>query len=250
VTRLSRTLAIVLRAIDYSETSQVVHLYTREHGKLHCIAKGSKRAKSSFHGAFDLLGVYDVIRLEKQPGELDLLTKAESVKEFRNVRRDFARFSVACGFAELVDEMTGEALPQPDLFDLLHGGIRRLDEDGPIPETLFSFTARALRILGFEPRLGECGVCGARPPGTEAYFSARDGGIVCARCVPRDPTRILLTRPVFDAMTAYAAGKRFNLDSVPNLPKDLWRAFDYYLRHLLQGRPLKSMKSEEISNIF
>lgn len=246
MTRFSRTLAIVLRAIDYSETSQVVHLYTREHGKLHCIAKGSKRAKSPFHGAFDLLGVYDIIRLEKQPGSLDLLTRAENVREFRNVRRDFARFSVACGFAELVDSMTGEALPQPDLFDLLHGGIRRLDEDGPIAETLFSFTARALRILGFEPRLGECGVCGARPTGPEACFSARDGGIVCMGCVPRDPTRLVLRRPAFDAMIAYAAGKRFNLDAVPNLSKELWRAFDYYLRHLLQDRPLKSL--EEISS--
>jgi DNA repair protein RecO (recombination protein O) len=243
VTRLSRTPAIVLRAIDYSETSQVLHLFTREHGKLHCIAKGSKRAKSAFHGAFDLLGVYDVIRLEKQPGSLDLLTQAEAVKEYRAVRADLGRFGAACWMAEFVDEMTGEAIPQPELYDLLKGSLERLDKNAPVAETVFLFFGRALAMLGYEPRMDECGMCKSRLSGPEAYFSARDGGVVCTRCKPLDSTRLLFKRPVFDAVAAFCAGRAFNLTVMPTFAADVLRAFDYHLRHLMQGRELKSARA-------
>ncbi len=243
MTRLHRTPAIVLRKIDFSETSQVLHLYTRDLGKVPCIAKGSKRAKSAFRGAFDLLGLYDIIRLEKQPGDLDLLTQSESLKEYRGVRGDLGRFGAACWIAEFVGEMTMDAQPQPDLFDLLKGSLEKLDKGGPIAETVFLFWGQALRILGFEPRMGECGVCKARLSGPEAYFSARDGGVVCIRCTPRDPTRILLKRPVFDAVAAFCSGKSFNLALMPTFTGEVLRAFDYYLKDLAQGKELKSARA-------
>ena len=46
--------AICLRAVNYSETSQVVTLFTRDHGKIAAMAKGSRRAKSSFDGAIEV----------------------------------------------------------------------------------------------------------------------------------------------------------------------------------------------------
>ena len=243
VSRFLRTPAIVLRKIDFSETSQVLHLYTRALGKIPCIAKGSKRAKSAFRGAFDLLGLYDVIRLEKQPGDLDLLTQSESIREYRGLRGDLGRFGAACWLAEFTSEMTMDAQPQPDLFDLLKASLEKLDADAPVAETVFLFWGQALRILGFEPRMGECGLCKARLSGPEAFFSARDGGVVCTRCAPRDPSRILFKRPVFDAIASFCNGRTFNLKLTPTFAGDVLRAFEYYVKELLQGRELKSARA-------
>ena len=44
---LKKDQAVCLRKADYSETSQVVTLFTRSHGKIPAMAKGAKRAKSS-----------------------------------------------------------------------------------------------------------------------------------------------------------------------------------------------------------
>ena len=239
--RHQKTLAISLRRYDFGETSQVLHLYTRQQGKLHCIAKGAKRKKSAFHGPFDVLTLYEIIRLEKQAGALDLLTAAEALCEYREVRGDVRRFAAASYACDFVDEFTLEGHPQPDLFDLLRWALEALSAGKPIAETVFSFETRSLKILGHLPRVDECGGCRCRLNGPEAYFSARDGGAVCLRCRPKDPTRVLIKRPVLDALAAFADGRVPNLAILPDFVDQLRRVMDYYVRYLLDHEP-KSMR--------
>ncbi|HKS16649.1 MAG TPA: recombination protein O N-terminal domain-containing protein, partial [Planctomycetota bacterium] len=91
--RVAKSLALTLRVIDFSETSQVVHLYARELGRVHAIAKGSKRKKSAFRGGFDVVTLVEILRIEKEPGTLDLLTGAETLEMYPELRRDWPRFS-------------------------------------------------------------------------------------------------------------------------------------------------------------
>src|SRR3954465_15987768 len=55
--------AICLRVTDFSETSQIVGLFTREHGLVPLIAKGSKRTskKNTMSGPLDLLTSGEVV---------------------------------------------------------------------------------------------------------------------------------------------------------------------------------------------
>ena len=47
--------ALVLKLVDFSETSLVVTLFTREFGKVQALAKGGRRPKGPFESALDLL---------------------------------------------------------------------------------------------------------------------------------------------------------------------------------------------------
>ena len=49
-----KALAIVVRGTDWSETSRITTLFTREFGKVRALAKGGRRLKSNFDSAFDL----------------------------------------------------------------------------------------------------------------------------------------------------------------------------------------------------
>ena len=58
------TRALVLRRTDWSETSQIVTVDTRDHGIVDLLAKGSRRMarpSSSFAEPLDLAGWYDVV---------------------------------------------------------------------------------------------------------------------------------------------------------------------------------------------
>ena len=66
-------LALVVRGTDWSETSRIATLFTREFGKIRALAKGGRRLNSKFEIAFDLLNVCQVVFLKKASGGLDLI---------------------------------------------------------------------------------------------------------------------------------------------------------------------------------
>ena len=65
-----KALALVVRGTDWSETSRIATLFTREFGKVRALAKGGRRLKSNFDCAFDLLSVCRVVFLRKAHGGL------------------------------------------------------------------------------------------------------------------------------------------------------------------------------------
>jgi DNA repair protein RecO (recombination protein O) len=87
--------AIVLRTTDWSETSRIATLWTRELGKVRAVAKGGRRLKSAFENALDLLTVCSIVLLRKSSGSLDLLTEAVVVRRFPRLQSDLAALYAA-----------------------------------------------------------------------------------------------------------------------------------------------------------
>src|SRR4051812_21595482 len=181
-----RTSAICLSTVDFSETSQILRFFTADAGKINCIAKGSKRKKSAFLAPFELLSVYDLIRIEKRPGTLDILTKAERVRSFVKLRADYPRYVAACYAAEYVDEFAPEGQSIEGLYELLIQVLERLEAGVTAADAILSFEAMSLRALGYLPRLRECGVCRKPAVAADLYFSVLDGGAIHQECRPKE----------------------------------------------------------------
>src|ERR671932_2267818 len=109
--------ALVLRTTDWSETSRIATLWTREFGKVRDLAKGGRRLRSSFESALDLLTVCSIVLIRKSSGSLDLLTEAQVVRRFGRLRADLGALYAAYYIAELLSDWTEEYDPHPGLFD-------------------------------------------------------------------------------------------------------------------------------------
>src|SRR5919199_4615967 len=121
-----KALALVLRTTDWSETSRIATLWTRELGKVRALAKGGRRLRSSFESALDLLTVCGIVLLRKSSGSLDLLTEAQVVRRFPQLRQDLGALYAAYYVAELLADWTEENDPHPVLFDEVVGVLREL----------------------------------------------------------------------------------------------------------------------------
>src|SRR5438128_6100414 len=114
---MEKAVGLVLRTTDWSETSRIATLWTREFGKVRVLAKGGRRLKSNFESALDLLTVCSMVFLRKSSGGLDLLTEARVVERFPRLRTDLAVLYAGYYVAELLSDWTEEYDPHPNLFD-------------------------------------------------------------------------------------------------------------------------------------
>jgi DNA repair protein RecO (recombination protein O) len=204
--QFQRTPAVCLHKVDFSETSQVLRFFTPEAGKINCIAKGSKRRKSAFLAPFELLSLYDLIRIEKRPGTLDILTRAERTRSFTRLRADYPRFVAACYAAEFVDEFAPEGQPIDGLYEQLVQLLERLEAGVAAADTVFSFEAQSFRALGYLPRLRECGVCRKPTTRPDLYFSVRDGGAIDPECRPKEERWFPARRASLESIARFAEG--------------------------------------------
>ncbi|HTU23573.1 MAG TPA: DNA repair protein RecO, partial [Gemmataceae bacterium] len=118
--------ALVLRTTDWSESSRIATLWTREFGKVRVLAKGGRRLKSNFDNALDLLTLCGIVFLRKSSGSLDLLTEAQVIQRFPRLRTDLAALYAAYYVAELLSDWTQDYDPHPLLFDEALDTLRAL----------------------------------------------------------------------------------------------------------------------------
>src|SRR3954447_18350436 len=128
-----KALALVVRGTDWSETSRIATLFTREFGKVRALAKGGRRLKSNFDSAFDLLSVCRVVFLRKAHSGLDLLTEAQLAERFPVLRQDLSALYAGYYVAELLPDRTQDSAPPPPLFDAAVETLRGLDRKDPSP---------------------------------------------------------------------------------------------------------------------
>jgi DNA repair protein RecO (recombination protein O) len=114
---MEKAQAIVLRTTDWSESSRIATLWTRELGKVRALAKGGRRLKSSFDTALDLLTVCGIVLIRKSSGSLDLLTEAQVIQRFGRLRNDLGALYAGYYVAELLADWTQELDPHPALYD-------------------------------------------------------------------------------------------------------------------------------------
>jgi len=240
-----KTLAIVLRVIDFSESSCVVTLFTRDFGKISGLAKGARRPKSAFEAALDLLAVCRIVFLHKSSEALDLLTEAKLQRRFKSARNNLSRLYAGYYVAELLTELTDEGDPHPELFDAAESALVTLDDQDhgddsvDVVVVLMRFELTALRLLGHLPSLTQCVGCGCSVDGgSRVAFGQLSGGVLCGKCRIGKKQVVSVRTETIETLRRLAEPEdrfnRFTLDR--GSIGELRGVLNHYLRNLLGHR--------------
>lgn len=206
-----RTEAIVLRSLDYGETSQIVTLFTREKGKLGVMAKGARRTKSSFGATLQPMAYTQVVFYYKPTRTLQTLSESSHVESFHRLRRSLKTITVGFRIVELVDALMEEEDPHPDVFHLIVRALRRLNATDERVGNLWPFVQlRLAGSLGMSPSVERDNV--EAVTGEEGLFSLADGGVYPSGAAPEVPRRASRA-----ALRAYAICARADLETVMRL---------------------------------
>lgn len=234
--------AVVLRRLDYSETSQVLVLFTRNHGKARAIAKGIKRStRHRFATGIDLLEVGQVSLSTRvaRPQELATLTEWQPGPPLSGLRQKLPRLYTAQYAAEVTAGLTEDWDPHPGLYDALLALLKNLcNLDDPLPAVV-DFLVNLLTDVGSVPQFEQCAGCGAAvdtlSPGHRWYFSSHQGGLLCRDCEPAYVEK----RSVTPAVLALLRGRRHARAAATTGAFDI---LNYHLAHLMGRAPLLAGK--------
>ena len=176
---------ICLSRRDFSETSQILVVMSRRHGKISLLAKGIKRPRKKTAGGIDLLDV-GTVRFIKSNQNLSLLTEFQPDTGYPGIRSSLAKWYASLYLAEVVDLSTKEEEPAPELFDLLIDSIEKISKstsNEDLAKILIFTLIKILSLIGYKPQFDTCVNCKRNlTPGDTLFFTASGGGIICGKC--------------------------------------------------------------------
>ena len=196
--RLYRTDAIILRRTDFGEADRLLTVFTPERGKLRLLAKGVRKTTSRKAGHVELFMLTDL--LIAQGRTWDIISQAEIVEPYRDLREDLDKTGQAYYLAELMDRVTEEHDSNAPLFELLALTLARLSLSHDIFLALRYFELHLLSLTGFQPQLHFCLTCHEALQPVENYFHFADGGTLCPEHGQLRPNAEPISLPVLKVL--------------------------------------------------
>lgn len=239
--RSFRSEAIILRRSDIGEADRLLTLYTRDFGKMKAVAKGTRKPQSRKTGHVEPFMRTQFLFAEGRG--LHIITQAEMVEAYPELRQDLVRATYASYAVELLDRFTVEDDHHTGVYQLLSDALGWFAVGEDLLLAARFYELKLLSLVGFRPQLFHCVSCGEPIQEQDQFFSADLGGLLCPDCgsIDRRSRRI---SSVAVKVLRYLQTREWETAKVLNLKRPLHSELEavmhYYLTYILE-RNLKSV---------
>lgn len=226
--RVQQQPAFVLHHRPFRDTSQLLDVISREHGKITLVARGSRSPKSKLRG---VLRPFQALRLSWfVRSDLGTLTGAEIDSAPLSLGGD-ALLS-AYYVNELVLNFLHRHDPQPEIFDVYSQTITALAHSEELAANLRVFEMELLRLLGYALNL-DYDANLHQPIEAQRFYDYR---------VDQGPVSVSRSEGAMVFAGASLRGIAESRFDDPAVLRDAGRLLREVIRHHLDGRELKSRK--------
>ncbi|EGF30797.1 DNA recombination and repair protein RecO [Oxalobacteraceae bacterium IMCC9480] len=175
--RIAGQPGFVLHSYPHKETSLIIDVFTREHGRIALVAKGAKRPHSALRGVLQTFQPLSLSWTGKS--EIRTLTAAEWVGGLLPLEKS----ALLCGFYlnELLVKLIARDDPHPGLFDHYVSALNQLAHGEAATIVLRKFELSLMKQTGVAADLSLCS--GTREPvvPTSSYVVDPERGVRLAR---------------------------------------------------------------------
>ena len=155
--------AIILHGRKYSDTSKILHAYTKEHGKISLIAKGVRSAKNTMGSAIEALRCSSITWYKYPNKDLHLLKSAEIAIPLHHITSDYEILMSAMGIVEVISITQEIEEANPRIFEIAMKAMMALNNrqcpKSPYAITLL-FLLQLAHIMGFGMHVRSCPITG------------------------------------------------------------------------------------------
>ena len=174
---------IILSETNYSESSKILNVLTKEHGLIGVMSKGSRNMKSKLRGVSRKL-LYGTLHIYYKQNGLSTLIGVDVINSFSKTVMDLEKISYASFILDLAYQVSKQN-DSEELFELLKDTLIKIEEGiPPLPLTNI-FELKLLDYLGVSPNVDSCCHCGSTKQ--IVTLSSEQGGYICKDCYDNEP---------------------------------------------------------------
>ena len=235
------TPAVLLRSFNYSETSRVLRLYTKDLGLVSVMAKGIRRAGARGQGGIDTFSRGELTAYVRPTRDLQTFKEFAVEEAGASLGRDVLRFAGASVLAEIVLLNAGPD-PSPQVFERLTNALRRIEAEprAAIVGAVLAEGWLLVTTLGYEPQIDLCVHCGRALGNSEvSRFDFSAGGARCSDCA-FDHSGPLVGPGARQQLVALLQGTTPEALGKPRAHLQLLHDFVTY--HISGSKPLKAFR--------
>lgn len=179
--------AINIGSFLLGESDKVLTLFSSEKGIIRAVAKGARKPGTKMSGRSDVLCVNKLLLSTGKTFEI--ISQAESIEGFPELRTDLQRMSYGLYYAELTNHF-GQGVSEESqvYFEFLLNSLQLQARTAHDPTWLcLEFEMGFLDMLGYRPELTYCVVCrSVLGDYNLGSFNRELGGVVCQSCSLRE----------------------------------------------------------------
>ena len=183
-----RTKGFIFKKEERGESDRVFSVFTDDFGRLDIFAKAIRKAPSKLRGGIDIFFMSEVEFIQGKNKKT--LTDAVVIKKFNTIPQNVEKFKVASGIGGILDNFLRGEEKDKDIFNLLDEVFIRLNDESLKVKKYFLvyhyFLWNMLSLLGYRSEVHKCAGCSEGLTPQDVYFSAKEGGIICKRCLGKD----------------------------------------------------------------
>jgi len=229
-----KTEAVVLHKIKYGDTSIIVTLFTKDYGKMSAIVKGGRNPKSKLGLIVDTFNHLQIVFYKKDSREIQLISSADIISHFPNIKTDLDYQRYAQAVLELVKNLNVEHEVNHKLFNGLVRIFTLMDESKESAVILFArFFMFFLSELGYQLQLEKCSGCGKKELSKSELSYNYELGIFCCDCQLNIVESFHINAELFTVLLCLRYNKKVP-ESVVNLVE---KAITFMERHLKNHVP-------------
>lgn len=177
-----RTQAFVFKYEDRLEADRIFSVFTKDFGKMEIFGKAIRKIASKLRGGMNIFSLADIEFVEGKNRKT--LIDAISLQRFPALSKNPEKLRLAFSISKTIESFMKGQEKDERSFGLIHETFEKLNNEKlkNIQIIYYYFFWNFMSILGYEPELSRCAVCGQKLNPYILYFSNKEGGIICKSC--------------------------------------------------------------------
>ena len=238
---LVKTKGVIIKVQDYKENDKLLWMYTKELGKVTCIAKGAKRSKSQLLSVTLPLCFGEYLLFKGK--NLYNLQEGKIINSFQGLLNNLEKLTYSSYLCELIDICVENDEVNSALFKEFMICLYLLSTDALDYELLVrAFELRLLEATGYNLELDRCCIC-KKKISVADYISLSHYGGVCDEC--NKEYGFFISKPAYNALRFL---KNTSMDKVYrlNVNDEIKKQMERVITNIIANNYSKRPKSLEM----